>query len=277
MHKLFFPSVLFLSAGGLTAGEQIEPVTPASLAGWSFTGSDSAPNPGDEHLSLPPNAQLARSFVTTELAVKLVTRPVFSAEPANWPILEIGQSALIFRRKGNDGELALAWDENAPVSLPFTIELDDDGHSAEPLTLLFTRRGAVTVRLNGQSLTVPAAPLSGAPVQVVISAGASDPWTLESMAVVLTTAENPPDAPVIPAEPGASAGPEALLARRRLVAAGLIPEFSFTLPSDLTAPSEPPGMAEKRAPNALEVFTPPSVRQGRADVIRAEAAGKQPQ
>jgi hypothetical protein len=273
-----FPLSFLAVANLATAGQQAIWVRPDSMAEWKVSGTEIDSASDRLKLSLPSGTQIARSFRVQELGIELTTQPKFAADPVDWQILEIGSSALIFRRNGSDGEVALALGDSDPASLPIAIKLGDDGHSAEPLTVFFSRGGAITLTINKQTVNVPAAPLKGPLVEVVASAGASEPWTMEEVRVVLTTPDPLADDTDKTSETAASRGGN--LAPGLFASSDPFDQFGGRDKEKAAGISEAQRKLAESANaarrSALEVFTPPSARPGRADAIRATAAQHQP-
>lgn len=255
-----------LGSAASFAGERIFRVNPNALDGWTVIGAEALSR--EETVTLPPGSQLARAFPRGNLAVQFVTQPRFAAGSADWSVLEIGDTALIFQRDGGEARLALAVGETPPVSLPFAIPLDAAGRSAAPLALEFARCGAtIAISLGGETVSFPAATPEGG-VEVVASAGSSQPWVIEHLTVVLTT----PDLVAMPAgktaEENGSDAPRASAAEAtadRSEGAGA----ANVATNAAAAAAAGAGAATAASRAALEIFTPPAVRHGRADALRA--------
>ncbi len=269
MRTLFPLFGLLVLVRSLPASQQTVSATPSSLAGWSVVGADIASLATQPQLSLPAGAQLDRSFNATALSVQLTTSPTISENTADWPVLEIGSAALVFGRSGNTGKLLLSVGTNAPVELPQSFALDAEGRSSEPLTVSLTLQGAnVAVTFSGQTWQFAADALTKGPLDVVASAGAAQPWSIGRLDVTVTT----PD-PVAPPVGNTSSTTKSSGSGLSTQSSGA----SSSLTDTGAQPSADPngGQANAGASTAakapvltVELFTPPSVRYGRADTIR---------
>ena len=192
-------------------------------------------------------------------------------------MLEIGNAALVFTRDGAAGKLALVLGDQAPVDLPVSFPLDAEGRSGEPLTINFTREGSVvTVEAGGQKMAFAADQFPGQRLEVVASAGAENSWAFARLEVALPVAEV-----MAPASGAGSRGSDATNATpsaldRKSDAAKSKPTTSRTGtvagPDPTGAPATPAATAGKAGVSSLEIFTPPSVRHGRADTVRNTVA-----
>jgi len=123
---------LCLSAAGHSLAAELKlPLTVKTVEYWSLTGAR-FPEIGQDPLSLPAGAQLQRGFAADRISVELVSRPVFSAAPEDWTVLELGSSALVFAREGNQGALILIVGDAAPEVHLVPGELGDDGRPTDP-------------------------------------------------------------------------------------------------------------------------------------------------
>ncbi|MBI3884658.1 MAG: hypothetical protein HY302_02855 [Opitutae bacterium] len=252
-------------------------VTPQALAGWSFTGTDQPSMAARSTLTLPPSAQLARTFATAALTLRVSTRPAIGLTATDWPVLEIGAAALVFLRDGETGKLALVLGTHSPVELPGSYALDVDGRSVDPLTVTFAREGAVgKVEAVGQKLSFPADPAGGPGLEVVASAGAGHDWSFDRLEVALpagaTVVPGAAERPFAGSRSGAAAGaPE-----RERAGAETNPRISRFESDAEPDPAGAPGVAASAPAPAgagtLEIFTPPAIRHGRADAVRKTVA-----
>jgi hypothetical protein len=211
-------------------------------------------------------------FQAGDLSVDAVTQPVLGVAAQDWPMLELGPAALVFARKGASGQLILVVASDAPVALPLTIALDAEGRSAEPVAVNMTVTGGLlTVTSGDQIWQFPIKAEASASQEVVASAGADHAWAFDSLRI---------DGAAVPvtdtggfgagsgAKPQSSADSSSPGSRPSAKASGRVfPANDFDSPA-----SAPPKAAAPRAsppPKTLEVFTPPAVRHGRADAVRA--------
>jgi hypothetical protein len=180
---------------------------------------------------------------------------------------------LVFPRSGDDGKLALALGDGAPATLPLAISVGVDGRSAEPIHVTLSIQGSVvTVGALGQTLQFgsdPATMASQNVMDVVVSAGAMEDWPLEAMTVTVAT----PDEISASDEghsnsPTAGSSPDAQDAITRPTGSGtnvlLIAGGDGSVPVTRSNKGGAPS-----GNSTLEIFTPPAVRHGRADAIRA--------
>lgn len=160
--------------------------TPVDLGTWNIRGDAPTADATRGTISIPAGAQLNRSFTSDEIAVRVVSRPLFSQDLTGLSTLEVGQAILTFTRDEDGGALVLLGDQ--AVTLPFEIALDADGRSekALELTLGFNRRqGTANLLFERQQFTLAASAPVG-PIEVVVSAGNAAPWSLDSLAVAIT-------------------------------------------------------------------------------------------
>jgi hypothetical protein len=221
-------------------------------------------------LTLPAGSQLKRSFTGNGITVKLVTQPIFGPESTDWPVLEIGSAALVFLWSGHEAKLALALDENPPVTLPFTFKLAADGRSAEPIHVTLASEGStVTVGALGQTLAFESSSAAHSSQEVIVSAGAMEDWPLASMTVSVSTPDETPTRREGPTDalpdrgvsnPTNSIPGPANIRTNPAVATG-------SNAADSIATTNKTG--SKSGGGGLEIFTPPAIRHGHADAVRA--------
>lgn len=269
---LFTASALLTLSSQALAGEYV--VTPATLGDWQLSGAKPADTGEGPTLSLPAGATLARTFELDAVLVHAYSSPTFVAVPADWPILQVGPAALALVRNGNQGELVLLVD-NIARALPFGVTVDAAGHGIASVELAIgyspaSHRGIVM--FNGKTEEFSAS-ASGAS-EVVLSAGESRPWPFESLTAVTL------DAPVAPSIAGNSlrtsptsnsAGLQASAdIVRRMEAAWFASEQARQSGAGSTGMETNP-MASAVA---LEIFTPPAVRNDPASIRREIARQK---
>src|SRR5450432_2280404 len=135
---------------GLGANQRIFQVTPSTLAGWTVIGATREAVESASDLIVPAHAQIAATFPAVDLAVTAASSPYFGADPADWPVWEIGDAALVFVGNGTTGRMVLMLGDATPEELPWKIELTN-GISAEPIEVTFARRGpVVSVGMSGR-------------------------------------------------------------------------------------------------------------------------------
>ncbi len=273
----FFFSLLTLTAflPALRAATQTITVTPQTLAGWTVVGTDFRSLIPQTELTLPAGAQLARIFDSANLSLQFTSQPLLGENIADWPVLEIGHTALVFTRSGLMGKLSVVLGDQAPQELPFSFDLDDEGRSIAPLTLGFSREAAgVRIVTDNQSWSFPFKQSPESSLEIVLSAGATQPWSFSPLEVTVTSLD-----PVAPPAPAASLSVFTAFDPRDSIASQKGPEKK-SVPV-VSGPVPLPGSATvagvvslvvtagTSARSTLEIFTPPPVRHGRAEVVRA--------
>ena len=246
------------------------PLTAQTVDSWIFTGADRAKLAETPLVVLPGGAQLARNFESGDIAVNLNGGIVFGADPANWPVLEIGSAALVFVRYGEEGGLKLILGDKDPVVLPYVFKLDEHGRSVEPVQLTFALSGGM-VAVNAQQKTqaFPGEFIAGAQAEVVLSAGAESDLSLTNFEVVLGANDvTGSDASRNSADSSKNHSADTL---------GSGPKLFPSTPVGTAESSKPAKKAEIAAPSSarkvgLVVFSASAFRLGRADSIRASAS-----
>lgn len=257
-------------SSGLLPAQQIIRVTPQTLAGWTIVGTEASALTSQPELTLPAGAQLTRFFDNGELGLQLKTHPVIGLNESDWPTVELGSTALIFSRNGTTGKLLLAVGGQAPQPLPVEFTLDAQDRSKELLVISLSRQGtAVIVETGGQIFQSKVSPDNSRGLEIVASAGASTPWTFQSLEVSKKIDE-PVRLPTVDLTPTSKFSVAGDTANSRLVAAGFVlPDFNAVIPVDpAVANVSPSGNAAGALKFTLEIFTPPAVRRGRADELR---------
>jgi hypothetical protein len=155
------------------------------LAPWSVLGADKDKLTQAETLVLPPGAQLYRTISNGRITLEVQSSPVFGQTAADLPVLELGDAAVAFIRTGETGKLVLVLGNNPALTLPFEITLLSDGRSQESLKLTLGREGAtVAVTIRGQTLHFPAG-YTDKPQEIVLSAGESQAWPIQALALAV--------------------------------------------------------------------------------------------
>ncbi len=262
-------------AGGLTAAAQDYPVTPATLADWQINGAEHSTLQAQDTLSLPAGAELVRSFPVGAVVLHSVSRPVFSSAPADWPVVQVGPAALALTRQGDHGQVALLVGETVQI-LPVAVQLDAAGRSLQPLELALgydpvTKTGLVAFADQVFNFHDTA---NRSVVEVSVSAGEQSPWAQDSLAVSVLGLDLPTVATGAPhgtVEANRLALLQSFTSRFRQT--GKVLDTSSGTSPDTKAP-QAAAPAAGAAPT-LEIFTPPSVRQGPAAVRAAIARSQQ--
>jgi hypothetical protein len=186
-------------------------------------------------------------------------------------VIGLGTSALVLSRSGDAGKLVLVSGNDSPVELPFVLGLDAAGRSAAPLTIGFSRTGAVIkVEVSGQSFEHTVGSEAEAPRDVVVSAGAGHPFEFAQLKVTFGSTD--PGAPggtagsgaTVAAAGNSSSGDSSTPPRRETRIVSLIdPTGALVMRVEEVPAPTPPGTV------VLQVLTPPAVRHGRAEQVRA--------
>ena len=181
---------LFAFLPVLLPAQQTITVTPQSLTGWTITGADPQVLAKQSELTLPAGAQLAQTFNATDVSLQVTTSPLIGENAADWPVLELGTTALVFARNGIAGKLLLVIGDNAPQPLPVSFALDADGRSSEPITIALARQGGViSVTFADQTQQFPAAAASALNTEIVASAAATQSWSFALLEVTPTSVD----------------------------------------------------------------------------------------
>lgn len=275
MKKLILSLWGLIALGGaLRVGAQTIMVTPQTLNGWVVTGADKSALSQATELTLPPGAQLSRLFEANIVVVQFNAQPVFGATGENFTSLAVGPAALVFARDGTDGQLVLVMGDTTVVPLPFTVKLNVDGSSVEPVDvqLAYDRStGIVIVAGFGQTLQYSGEP-STEPVEVAITSGADDALTLQNLDVLVVA----PNTAIDNAKNGAQTQTDANSGTAAGRASGKQPSVeqlvAVALGLNTTGNStdqKPPAQGVR---STLEVYTPPAVRHRAAAVLKAVKA-----
>jgi hypothetical protein len=194
-------------------------------------------------------------------------------------VVELGDAALVLARKGDSGRLFLVLGEQVPRELPVTFALDAEGRSVDAIALDFTRTSSVvSVTALGQTVDFSVSPrLADEPLPMVLSAGGGMAWSIQRLVAKLITADPvvvPKTAVVVAvAVSNAPAGQDHGSAQPVLWDG--MPNFA-TMPKASavgTMNKDVSASAGKSSRNTLEIYTPPSIRQGRSKAIRAVVQG----
>jgi hypothetical protein len=267
MRNTFLTFLAFALCLRLAAGEQIITVTPRTLDAWAVSGANKAGLAQDQQLILPAGAQLSRKFSGSVVILHLVSRPILSSIAGDWPILEVGPIALAFTQIGSQGKLVLVIGEEKQIALPWSVPTDG---SAVDLVLGYDSvSGTGLVRLGRQSQFFDASSGSAA-VEVLLTAGAKSHWQQDAMEVLLLT-DDFTDATANTAL-GGQTGKAGLNDKLMAAMDKLRSQDNATAGQGGTALATNPTTKPTIGSSGLEIFTPPAVRHGRADAVRATLA-----
>jgi len=176
-------ALLFAAFGKLAAQEE-----PAIfLTNWRTAGNAVLVDSSEGAILLPAGSELSREYTATLLALRIVSRPYFGAAATDWASLGIGPASLSFIRDGKGGGLVLLGDK--PLSLPYVIEIGEDGRSRQPLDIIFSYDrldGMAQLDLDGQRFNV-AAPSPGNISEAIVSSGSLSAWSIQTLEVFTGT------------------------------------------------------------------------------------------
>lgn len=272
--RLLTISALILSlVRPLGATEQLVTVTPQTLGGWKVLGADPVQLAKAKQLTLSANAQLSRLFSDHAVILHLVSRPVFSEESTQWPIIGVGPVALALIKKDGLGRLVLVTDETTAHDLPWSMSLDHPELAVDLVVAYDPLAGAGVIGFQDQ-LQEFELQASAKPVEVWLGAGAGSPWLLDQMEVLLLGADAPENDKL---DSDTTAQQKAFKARLKSAMSELSSDGGSGGGSGHGSGSsaDPDGVAAATVGSAstLEVFTPPSVRRAKViEVVRATVA-----
>ncbi len=253
----------------LGAAEQLITVTPQTLAGWTVVGAEPGVLAAGPQLILPAGAQLNREFPASAVILHLVSRPILSAATAEWPILEVGPVALALIGPGAPGRLVLVVNEDSVIDLPWPVVMDQKNPAVDLILAYDPVTGAGLIGLKDQLKSFAGTP-SAKPVEVVLSAGAHAPWPQDLLSVLLLT-DDPPDARS--GGKGGKSDPSTATAKLKSALGSLLDPTGAAKSTPGVSSGAAAGAALDPEPvSTLEIFTPPSVRRGRSEEVRAIVA-----
>lgn len=259
--------------GLATAAVENLAVTPGTLAGWVVVGAERKVVTVPPTLAVPAGAELSRSFAAGAVLVRVVGTPGWAETAAEWPILQVGEAAVAWMEQGGNGRLALMHGGDPETTLPWRWPLD----AAEPwgLALAYDPDSGAGLVATPEGRRLFATEPSSRGVEVVLAAGASRSWPVDSLRVArifeesatATRREPRPAAELAAARTAAwaalSSALEVFLAEERQAAAGK---------------PKPAALGRNPAPaRPLEVFTPPAVRSAKVAAVRAALGGRREQ
>lgn len=274
MRTIFSALTLLALSLEMSAQQSVINLTPGTLAGWTVIGVEPKALTESSELSLPAGAQLGHPFSSPEVVLKITSMPVVGVDAHDWPVLEIGNSALVFSRTDAVGKLTLVLDDNMPIELPFSYSLDEAGRSIEMLTVGFSRQGKrAGVSFAGQTSYYPAE-TPGTSFDVVASAGLTVSWDFKSFEVVFGAA-------VSDANSTKNAKSDSKTKNGKSDKSDQ-PGKPYVVTSEspmIVASEQYTGVKLNEAGPAsaqgfLELYTPPAHRFGRVNVVRAVASGQ---
>jgi hypothetical protein len=257
--------VVSLTVMGEGPAERLFPVT-----GWQVVGAEVNEVVREGSLTIPASAQLFRSVPTTGTRINLRMEPEWGGSVADMPIFEFGEFALSFSRQegavtvrffeGIEGEGELIYSRESPESDELALEITRSSSS-------------ITIGLP-DGVFHRELPVQSPMVDLVLSSGGTTDWRINQLHVSTV--------PVVPANEVFSRGlsvTERVELRQQLEArygSGPLDDGAtgsnrldgrkeqFTAGDSLSAEEEQ--LTEPY--RGLEIFTPASVRKGRADAIR---------
>ena len=268
MRSLILAFLTCALGGSLWGAEQLLTVTPQTLAGWTISGADRNAVAAREALVLPGNAQLSRVVPSGAVILRLVSRRVFSEEPAQWPVIGAGSAALALVQMEGRGRFMLVLNESNVKELPWSVSLDEKGVTVD-LVLAYDPLSGVGLIVFQDKVQEFEVPLSTRPVELWLSAGQTAAWPQDLMQVMLLTAD-PADPSGADAKPVTTAHPSP--ADRLQAAAGILRARDAAAGDLSPAPTGSATMDKSSTVPTLEIFTPPSVRRTKVKIIEAVRA-----
>lgn len=267
---LFLVGLLGL-VSALEANVQEINVTPATLADWQVTGANRDELQTQAILKLPAGSEISRTFSSGTVVLHSVSRPHFGSSTEDWPVVQVGPTALALIRRGVHGELVLLVGEQVSP-LPFEVLLDANGNVLQLLevTLGYNPTAHVGVVAFGDQALSFKATTEGSAVEIAVSAGEKTPWGQESLQVQIIGSDEQ-------ADKSKGAGTSNKVKRSALLksAADILRQAGEAIGGQSGA-----GVAGKKpqadpiAGGRLEIYTPASVRRG-ATSVRAAIAQSQ--
>lgn len=258
----------------LTAEEQLVTVTPQTLEAWTVLGADRRAIIEQEHLILPAGSEIGRAFPSQTVILRLLTRPVFSESPAEWPILEVGPATLALISKDGQRRAVLVIGEQVSLDLPVSAPEYDQSAGTDLILAYDPETGAGLIRLQ-DSIRSFEAGQNAKPVEMALLAGSNSNWPVEVMEVLLL-----PNDPAGSEERTSAREAEARL--RKLIdsrMSALSADGGSGGGSGSGSGSSAAAVENKPTPagtgSTLEVFTPSSVRRARIETARAIIARSQ--
>lgn len=108
-----------LAAQAPAAGRAAETLDEKSLPRWQSAAGTPAADTKTGTVTLPAGSQLYRRVAEESLNLRLVSRPVFGAQPVDWASIELGPVSLTFVRDPDGGGMVLLADE--PLGYVFKV------------------------------------------------------------------------------------------------------------------------------------------------------------
>lgn len=239
------------------------------LAPWSVLGADKIGLAKSDPVNLPAGAQLYRVVTGSSITLTVESSPEFGQTAAELSVIELGDAALAFLGSGATGKLVLVLGDNPVLSLPYEIALDNAGRSAESLKVTLSREGAtVAVTVRGQTLQFPAGH-SAKPQEVVLSSGTNRSWTIQGLVLDITT-EQPSLNGNADQNDASQSRTDLDRFRQQFTAKGVTGDGPGGDASYASGEKSGKVSATADSPTRpiFEIFTPPSVRPGRARAVR---------
>jgi len=251
----------------LSESQQSEP-------GWLSVGADIGDVVNESGMTIPASAQVYRSVGTDGTLINLRMLPDFGEDAANMPIFEFGEFALSFSQEDQQVQVRFFEDLQGEGELIYQSQLSSGTNGADELTLEIARNDrAVAIGFaDGQFHREFAA--KGPTAELVLSSGTHSDWHINHLSISELSAVSLQDS-----------GPTGLsVSEQASLRQDLESLFGFALSESQNdrvglgsttegqlGEVEDPATKESqtaRSNRGLEIFTPPSVRKGRADLIR---------
>lgn len=268
--RVYVLTVMVLNLGGVLMADPT--VSREEISTWSVVGGsgDQLLKDGEAWL-IGPDVQIIRTIIGEKTILQIESRPLFGTVAAELPVIELGDVALTFLRNGSEGKLVLVLGRNPAITLPFKVPLADDGRSEQPLDITFSRIGeTVAINVHDQTMHFPGG-LAGALYEIVLSAGSSHSWPIRGLTVI---GELQVHAAVADTRSHGKdeAENQALQVRKRAIEVQAnVASLSAIEAAKSTSLRDERASDARAKQRGLEVFTPSSVRRGRADQVRQAA------
>jgi len=236
---------------------------------WTLHSEGRATDLAGPSITLPPGGELVRLAPAGAFGLSIESRPAIAAAPASWPVVMIGEVAVIVFASGGSAAVGVFDGGEMVHVFDAPLKFDAAGRLADPLRLTVERRGdRLEVGAGGEKTQLEPVRLATGD-DIVLSAGSGAPWELDAVTFRSGPLETGGSAGAGAATPGrnssatssgaGSAGPGAGSADP---AAAASPGANGTSAGERGRGSAAPAAA------TLEVFTPPAVRKARADAVR---------
>lgn len=268
--KMIFCLGLLGLAVTAQAQDRLLTVSPRSLGEWTLIGGRADEFSRAGNLVVPPRAQLSRDFGSAAVVVRANTRPVWSTDSREWPILELGSLALAMIQRNEVNQVVLVIDESEVVALPWEFEKD----AMAEIFFGYDPVSGTGMVSNGGEFHYFDARQTGRAVGLSFAAGERSPWEFSLVEVMLLA--QPEDAGT--ANEGSAGQKNSREKMQDLLKSSAEKMFNGDHAGgksrgiqDIQSGTE---QGAESSPHYLVVFTPETIRINRADVIRNKIAAQ---